>query len=286
MPEAAEVRIIADVLGELCIGKFLIAIDHDSQSRYAKSPMRRLEQFRSLLPRKILDVRTKGKKIIFDLGGIYMISFLGMEGQWRVQPANHSNLTLSIGEIKYFKHSQTQEQTKLCVIERILYYDDSRHFGALDLLFSDEELDKYLSRLGPDILQTIVTSEEWKKIFSLKRIQNKQITAVLLDQSVVSSLGNWLRCQILYDSKINPGKLVSDLTMTELESLRVHSHRIVREAYAKKGASLRTYVDPYGRKGDYEPVIYGKKKDPHGNPVVGETFKDGRTTWWCPAVQK
>lgn len=60
---------------------------------------------------------------------------------------------------------------------------------------------------------------------------------------------------ILYDAKIYPGKLVSELTTVELESLRIHSYKIVREAYPKGGASLKTYIDFYSNKGRYEPVI-------------------------------
>ena len=54
-----------------------------------------------------------------------------------------------------------------------------------------------------------------------------------------------------------------------------------------RGATIKSYADFYGDVGTATDrfLVYGKKFDPNGNPVVREKTADGRTTHWVPKVQ-
>lgn len=281
MPEGPEVKSIADELNHL-IRDYpdLISLDYDQGSRYDRKPLLHREEFNALLPRKIICLRTKGKKLIFDLGGIYLISSLGMEGRWTKNPGRHSNLWLSFGSV--FKSNRLLVK----VMEERLYFDDSRHFGEMIICLSDSELQSHLINVGPDLLAEEISREKWLEIFRGKSLQNKEITAMLLEQKLVSGIGNYLRAEILYRSKINPGRLIGDLSDEELERLRIIAHQIIKYSYLSKGCTIRSFWNLSGQAGKFQCQVYNHKKDPQGNSVVQTKFKDGRTTWWVPSVQK
>lgn len=309
MPERTEVYWIARGLHELYQGKTIISMGIDTRSRYyitdeqrnelqarsgAKATkwmlMNRFNQgkakFNQMAPFRIVQIHSRGKKIIFDLAvgnsdtaSVFLVSFLGMEGRWI--PGNpdvrgtHSNLWINIG-------------TKLGiidVIEHTVYFDDMRHFGSLDFYFSADDLKVALSDLGPDILLDEITPELWSSIVRGLRNQDKQICDFLLDQKRIAGIGNWMRCEIMYRARIRPDRTLGSLTDEEVERLRQVMLQVTQEAVDSHGLTIRTYWDPFGRKGTYECHVYGKTHDPLGNPVVKSTFKDGRTTHWVPAVQ-
>jgi formamidopyrimidine-DNA glycosylase len=263
----------------------LISLNHDGHSTHAKRPIFHLAEFNQLLPRKVIDVWAKGKKIIFDLDGIYMISSLIMTGKWVEEAGMHSNLWLSFGYCFEGKGCHGQDLL-VKVIEKILYFDDLRHFGTMAVCLSRAELQSHLVDIGPDLVSDEIPSELWLQIFRHPKIQQKEITAMLLEQNLVSGIGNYLRAEILYRARIHPGRLIRDLSDEELETIRVHSLQTLNESYLANGHTERTFIGVRRGRGRFICVVYNHERDPHGNKVNKTTFKDGRTTWWVPALQK
>lgn len=286
IPEGPEVHAIADELKEI-VKEYpdLISLNHDDHSTHAKRPIFHLAEFNQLLPRKIVDVWARGKKIIFDLDGIYMISSLIMEGKWREEPLMHSNLWLSFGYCFEGKGCHGQDLL-VKVIEKVLYFDDSRHFGTMIVCLSRAELQSHLVDIGPDLVSDDISSDLWLQIFRNQKIQHKEITAMLLEQNLVSGIGNYLRAEILYRARIHPGRLLRDLSDEELETIRVHAIETLQQSYLSRGFTVRTFLGVRRGRGEFVCVVYKQERDPYGNKVNRTTFKDGRTTWWVPALQK
>jgi DNA-formamidopyrimidine glycosylase len=269
MPEGPEVRIIADCLEKVLVGKTLLNICFDERSRYARHPLPNLDEL--TFPYKFSRVFTKGKKIIMMLSkDIYLISSLGMEGKWTFEKGTHSNL--------WFELSDDEENN-------ILYFNDSRHFGILEILTSENQLKERLSKIGPDLLNEEVSEDLWKKISRGKRIQKMQICKFLMEQKYFSGIGNYLRAEILYQAKIRPDRSLGELSDEELETIRVAALQLIRSSYESKGCTLHSYWDVYGNTGDFKVIVYEKSTDPFGNTVQRDTFSDGRTMHWVPAVQ-
>lgn len=220
MPEKGEVEVVSDQLKKLIVGKTLINISYDKNSRYFKGGVPGVSCLE--FPYQCIDILTKGKKIIISLGKndnqVFLLSFLGMTGRWLIKPSDHSNLWLEFESD--FK----------------LYFDDSRHFGTLTVYPDTKSLNAFLKRTtGPDLLNDDVKLEEWTKQIKNPRIKNKFIGVFLLDQKRFSGLGNYLRAEVLYACKINPFRKLCDLSDTEIEALLITSKEKIKASYAANG---------------------------------------------------
>lgn len=277
MPEGPEVHTIAKWLQSEVVGLILLNLNYNQQSRYGKlRPLPLIEELRTWLPSIIIDVDAKGKKIIFmleseDGSNIFLISSLAMEGKWIWDDQKHCDLWLDL---------LTPEGE-----ERRLYFKDSRHFGTLEILFGSEELMTRLREIGPDLLVDEISDREWLHKLRNGRIKRKKIGLFLMEQKYFSGIGNYLRAEILYAARISPHRSLESLSDDEALLVFNEARRIIWESYAGQGASLRTYQSPYGGKGTFQVVIYDKRVDPLGNPVIVENIGDNRTTHWVPALQ-
>jgi formamidopyrimidine-DNA glycosylase len=299
MPECCEARVVAEHLAKSLTGLTLLSLQWDQFSRYNREEITGYADVQSKFPATIKGVTVKGKHIIFIYQAVqsqdtfYSISFLGMEGKFLWEPESHSNLTFHFGY-------QIQGQIKLNVVERILYFDDSRHFGAITFYPTDAALITKLNTFGPDVLAYAmylqgmfpdlpesehITAERWREKFRNKRLVGKEVGVFLLDQGRFSGVGNYIRAESLYKSRISPHRPLGQLTDAEIEALRLAVFDVVYRSYRSQGHTLKSYRTPYGEKGEFECVVYGKSICPLGHPVTKTVTKDGRTAHWVPNVQ-
>ncbi len=291
MPEGPEVKIITEQLSIQLKEKDIIGIEFTDKSKFwnkaPESSKLHLTKFKKGIPGwekikfpiKIYNITCKGKQIFFHLRSplctIYLNSTLGMEGRWLNHREKHSDLWLNLG----YKNG------RLNVIKEKIYYDDSRHFGNLTLL-NQIEYDRKLNKLGPDVLSDPnLTFDKWLSRFSLAKCQNKQICVILLNQEIISGIGNYLKSEILYRCGIKPDRLVSNISAIKLEQLRIIAIQTITESYKSNGLTIRSYLSPDGKKGKFQCQVYGKDLDPYGNEVIKTKFKDGRTTYWVKECQ-
>ena len=122
--------------------------------------------------------------------------------------------------------------------------------------------------------------------FENKRLEKKEIAKFLLDQDKFSGIGNYLRAEILYDSKIDPFRKVGSLSKKEIDNLFKSTKKIVLKAYECGGHTLQSYTDPLGAIGRYAPKVYRREKDPEGRIVQIDLTSDNRAIYWVPEIQK
>lgn len=278
MPEGPEVHTIADWLRQEVIGFKFHDLVYDEGSRYSKKPLPLRDELRDRLHLIITEIDAKGKKIIFMLEDeegtepVFLVSSLMMEGKWIWEKEKHSNLSLELESIEGKNRS--------------LYFNDSRHFGTIEIAFGEEALLKRLSDIGPDLLTNDITDEEWLKKIRNTRLKNKKIGLYLMEQKYFSGIGNYLRAEILYAAKISPHRSLISLSDDEALIIFDESRRLILESYQAQGATLATYRNPHGGKGAFEVIVYNRKTDPLGNEVIAEDIGDKRSTHWVPAIQK
>jgi len=140
--------------------------------------------------------------------------------------------------------------------------------------------------LGPDLLAEKCSNENF--INSIRRKNKKTIAEALMDQTIVSGVGNYVKAEALYLSKISPHRVVETLTDKALQNLNVATRSVLVNSFESGGATLKSYSDFYGDAGDATQrfAVYGRKTDPEGRDVIKEQTRDGRTTHWVPDVQK
>jgi len=236
------------------------------------------------LPRKIIKVESRGKKILFyleqndeDEEKIIIGNELLMSGHWSKERVKWTRFSMVLDGGNTF------------------YFSEPRPFGRTRALFTSEQKDKYLSRVGPDLLKNVIPKEEWAERYRAMTKRKRKnarpvlICDALLEQPIFSGIGNYLRADIMYAAKIRPDKPVQDMTDEELEILRVAAHMLIRKSYQSKGLTVRDYHDIDGSSGKYVTLVYNRKTDALGNPVVKSKFKGKnptRNVHWVPAVQK
>ena len=268
MPEGPECRKCAISFGEYAGGEILENIEVIS-GRYLKSPLPGLKDLQEDLPLMIQGVGVHGKFIyvIFD-GKTNLWSTLGMTGAWQKNETKHSRIKLS------FKSGKS------------IYFNDMRNFGTLKYCQDAKLLASKLESLGPDMLADDITNESF--ISQMRKNNHHNITKTLMDQSVVSGVGNYIKAEALWLARLSPHRKVSDISDSSLKILNKAIKSVMKESFISGGATIRSYKDFFGESGDYSSrfMVYNQKKDPDGNEVVKEKTPDGRTTHWVPEVQR
>jgi DNA-formamidopyrimidine glycosylase len=278
MPEGPEVNIIKDGLNHNLKNKIIFDINLPEGSKFLKKTPDGYNDFKTSLPAKVKDIKSKGKLIyfVFD-NGWYLMCRLLMSGGWYLEKAHKHNHC----EIVYKKNS-SDEKTKS------IWFVDPRHFGTLKWTNNKSVLDTTLDDIGPDLLNDKITSEEYISKMKNQKNGKKTIATVLMDQSVFSGVGNYLKSEILYKARVSPHSIIKNIPddkMTEIFNIILEK---IKKSYIAGGASIRDYSDIRGNEGEYsfEFAVYQKKKDPLGNKVIMEKTKDGRTTHWVKEVQE
>jgi formamidopyrimidine-DNA glycosylase len=167
-----------------------------------------------------------------------------------------------------------------------LYFNDQRIFGWVRLA-SEEEVQKTFAPLAPDIIDPAVTSEYLFKKSRNKRIPIKQF---IMDNQIISGVGNIYANDALNLAKISPLRATGSLSREEMDRL-LESMKIVIDLGIQHGGATADgkYVHVSGLAGKYQNVmrVYSKKGQPCpncGNEIV-KVKLGGRGTFYCPTCQ-
>jgi formamidopyrimidine-DNA glycosylase len=166
-------------------------------------------------------------------------------------------------------------------------YRDVRRFGTWTLL-EPGQLADYIGarRLGGEPLERGFTTRVLTKALAGRRAPVK---AALLDQRAAAGIGNIYADEALWRARIHPLRPAGSLTPDEIARLRKGIRAALEAGIARRGATLRDYRDPEGRRGRMQDEfrVYGRAGEPCyrcGTPIE-KTRAGGRGTWYCPHCQ-
>ncbi|HEV8043937.1 MAG TPA: bifunctional DNA-formamidopyrimidine glycosylase/DNA-(apurinic or apyrimidinic site) lyase [Rubrobacter sp.] len=170
--------------------------------------------------------------------------------------------------------------------DRRLFLRDETGFTRARLLDA-AALEERLSSLGPEPLEDGFDAGYLPRKIGSRRAQIKPL---LLDQKVVSGIGNIYVDEILYDARLHPRRKANTISRAEWEAL----HAAIRENLAAgvehRGTTVRLYRDVLDRPGEHQNYLRVFEK--HGLPCPGcegEVVREkvgGRPTHFCPACQR
>lgn len=278
MPEIVEVKKFADMIWEKVGNKSINKINF-IDGRYKKHGA--FKKFDTLVfPIVVTSVGTRGKLMYIGLNcGSYLVVTLGLSGGFIFIPTNT-------------KHNYDNLNVEFETDGGKLYMYDQLSFGTITLYTDKTSLDKKLGTLGPDLLDETMTYALFKSRIHMKKNITKKIGLVLVDQKVISGVGNYLRADILWLSKISPMRLVNNLTETELQAIYTNAVGLIWGDYNKRYAIDKKIIKPdvllpemYGRL----YFIYSQKDDVDGKVVTKEELYEGaqvRYIYWVKEVQK
>ncbi len=153
-------------------------------------------------------------------------------------------------------------------------------------LLNDEELQKKISLLGYDVLVGDEVSNS--KIINKFRRFRSNICKVLMNQKCLAGVGNYMKSEILYQTKVDPFIDITDLSDEKIIEIYKFSRKIAKQAYEYGGATLYTFTGLSGDKTDFKDTlkVYSKSVCPLGHKIFKENTPDNRTTHWVPEIQR
>jgi endonuclease-8 len=251
MPEGPEVLEYYNFIKPLLNNKILTNIEILS-GKYLKKSLNNLDIFRDKLPCKINRVLIKGKTIFICLDNdSSLVITHGMSGYWSDELEKHTRIKFELNTSK------------------TLYYIDTRNFGTITICLSKDEFNFKENKLGPYILQDNITYKDFYSRLDTK--PRSKISVALLDQNLISGIGNYLRCDILWYAKINGECRIKDLTLHQKKVLYETSVNLCRY-YANMSFSLEFTPEHYNR--DF--FVYMQENDIYNNPILTKKI-NGRT---------
>ncbi|MCX7382526.1 MAG: bifunctional DNA-formamidopyrimidine glycosylase/DNA-(apurinic or apyrimidinic site) lyase [Alphaproteobacteria bacterium] len=237
---------------------------------------------RRLTGARVLGFRRRAKYILMRVDGDETVLIhLGMSGRMLIGPAGSNEET---------KHEhmvmETDDGWRVGFV-------DPRRFGAVDLMpTAGEDAHRLLAGLGPEPLEKAFSTGVLAEALAGKRTP---IKAALLDQTVVAGLGNIYVCEALFRAGIDPTAQATDIAAARITRLVREIKATLTEAIAAGGSSLRDYVQPDGELGYFQHAwkVYGREgeqcaqcKGPPGCMGIARIVQSGRSTFYCPRVQR
>jgi formamidopyrimidine-DNA glycosylase len=274
MPELPEVETIKEHLRELVVGSLITEVEVLDPGLVEQPWTEEFE--RELEGDRISGARRRAKHLIVELdSGNLLVFQLKIGGQLLLVPP-------------------VEEPTSALMLvlhlngDRRLFLRDETRFTRARLL-NAEDLEARLSTLGPEPLEEEFKRNGVEYLQETLSSRRAQIKPLLLDQKVVSGIGNIYVDEILYDARLHPRRKAS--TLSDEEWGRLHSAIIENLAAGveHRGTTVRLYKDVLGRSGEHQNYlrVFEKQGRPCPN-CEGKVVREkvgGRPTHFCPSCQ-
>jgi len=299
MPELPEVETIARGVHERVRGDRIVEAWFGGHREPFKTPPAR--QAAGLEGRVFLGVHRAGKHIVCDLGdgelepspspasqasagrpkgGEPAQPNARLAAQWIVHLGMTGRLLVTVPGAPVAAHTHVR---LLLASGRELRFVDPRRFGRLE--FRDLRSSAGFSATGAEPLT--IGAEEFASLFRGRRLP---IKAALLNQRLLTGVGNIYADESLFRAGVRPGRRAGRLTKRELERLRMELRAVLEHAIRRGGSSVSDYVDADGERGFFqlEHCVYQRGGLPclRCQTPIRRILLAGRGTHYCPRCQR
>ncbi len=273
MPEKPEVMTVVDKLKPELIGKTITKcnIYWDNIIAYPTT-----DQFKKkIINQKIHDINTRGKFIVISLNDYSLLIHLRMEGKFMFRKEGDS--ITKHEHVEFIFNDKTS-----------MRYHDVRKFGKMYLLNKEDTYNvKPLCELGLEYYDPNLTKE-----YLYDKLQKKSlpIKTVLLDQSIITGIGNIYDDEILFMSGISPLRKSNTITKEECSKIINNTKEVLNHAYHLGGTTIKSFTSSEGVHGLFqnELLVHGKGGEncPQCGSILIKTKIGGRGTHYCKKCQK
>jgi len=271
MPELPEVETIARGLDKRVAGEAIQSVWLGSKPEPLKSSAN--EIIAALESKTISGVRRAGKHIVFDLASSN--GSPAKNTQWIVHLGMTGSLRVSAPDVPIEKH--THAILKLSSGREVRFVDP-RRFGRLSVI------EKFAAP-GSEPLH--ISFEDFAKLF---RKRKTPIKSALLNQKLLSGVGNIYADEALFRAKVRSRRRASSLTRDELKRLHDALKKVLNQAIRLGGSSISDYVDADGEEGFFQLKhrVYGREGKPclACKTPIKRIVIAGRSSHYCPQCQK
>jgi formamidopyrimidine-DNA glycosylase len=225
--------------------------------------------------RTITGARRRGKYLWLPVGDDAVLAHLGMSGQ------------LLVGDPARPLSSHVRARFTFRDGGPDLRFTDQRTFGHLAIAPGGAELPAAISHIAPDPLEP---GFDLTALTARLRARRTGIKRALLDQSLVSGIGNIYADEALWHSRLHGARPSETLTRGQITRLFAAVEQVFTDALDAGGTSFDSlYVDVNGQSGYFERslAVYGRAGQPCrrcGTPVRRDPFMN-RSSYSCPTCQ-
>ncbi|RNI23272.1 bifunctional DNA-formamidopyrimidine glycosylase/DNA-(apurinic or apyrimidinic site) lyase [Flexivirga caeni] len=296
MPELPEVEVVRRGVATHVVGRAFTEVHlsgHRVARRHVAGPLDLADRLRG---QSVSAARRRGKYLWLELSGAHdgaaaadgvagsgeaLVIHLGMSGQLLVEAPDaprekhaHAVFDLSDG--------------------RQLRFVDQRTFGGLQLVpltddpFGPGTVPAIITHIAPDPLEAAFDQHSVSR--ALRR-RHTQLKRALLDQSLVSGIGNIYADEALWRARLHGERATEKLSSAAVRDVLGHATEVMTEALGRGGTSFDSlYVDVNGASGYFERSLnaYGRQGKPCrrcGTLMVRESFMN-RSSFSCPRCQR
>lgn len=292
MPELPEIETIKSGLQKKIIGLTINKIEvRSSKSFVGKSD--------DVKNKEILKVWRRAKMLGIDIEGKMTLLFhLKMTGQLIYdddqRPASPAGRFIGGHPTPDMRDQMPNNHTRVIFEfsdKSRLYFNDQRRFGWVKLIKNNELKtinNRLFVKLGPEPLEKEFS---WKLLKqNLLKHKSMAVKIAIMDQVVVSGVGNIYANEACFDAKIDPKTKVSHLKDEQFKKLYDGIIKSLRDGIKHGGSSRAHFVDSEGRKGyflDYA-FVYGRDKKPCKvcKTEIKKITLGGRGTYFCEKCQR
>lgn len=280
MPELPEVETIARGVDARVRGDRIVHAWFASHRGLFKTPA--AQQAQELEGRTFVSVHRTGKHIVCELARTKAQDKAGNQPdtQWIVHLGMTGRLLVTTPDAPLEAH--THARLELASGKEVRFVDP-RRFGKLDL----RDLSAGKSFNAPGAEPLTIAAEEFATLFRGRRLP---IKAALLNQSLLSGVGNIYADESLFQAGLRPRRASGRLTKVELERLRVALKAVLEHAIRLGGSSVSDYVDAEGVRGFFqlEHCVYLRTGMPckRCKTPIKRIILAGRGTHFCPKCQR
>ncbi len=291
MPELPEVQTTVDDLNKKIKNHKILKVWSDWSKYFRFSPGR--EKFLThIVGKKILRIFRLGKNILFELSDKHLMLI-------------HQKLTghLLVGRWKWDTRkkvwSSVNSKSPLAqpinqYIHLMFWLSGNKMMGLSDVRKFAKAIEgpreivlnlPDLKDLGPNPMDPKLTFEKFRKLFA----RRGRIKQVLMDQNIISGIGNIYSDDILYTAKIHPLSRVEKLKESQISAIYIAMKKILKLALKLRGTSIDDYRTPSGESGYYQKarLVYQREgeKCPRGH-IIKRLKLGGRSAHFCSKEQK
>ena len=308
MPELPEVENLRRGLARAIIGEKIKRVEVrkpklvSGKGNIRFASRRKKEKFiKGITGERFRAIERRGKNLIFKLShGKIILAHLKMSGQFVYLPSHKAMARRGnprggkiIGghPIEISERELPNKHTHIIfeLEQGTLYYNDTRMFGYLLYYpgLKAFEIENHFGHLGLEPLSFDFTA---KYFFNALKNKKGKIKAVLMEQKIVTGLGNIYTDESLFEARIRPDRNANSVSLKEATQLHKAIIRIIKRAVKVGGSSVATYRLLDETRGNYarEHKVYGKagKLCIRCKKPLKKMAIQGRTTIFCPQCQK
>ena len=273
MPELPEVETVRRGLHAHVVGRKIVSA---TQLHPRALNPKSIDTLDILSGAKVLDTKRRGKFLWFVLDRPYVLSaHLGMSGQFLIDPADQ-------------RHTRAQFTLKKGLKTTALHFNDQRTFGWVSIEEATNGLPRSVQGIAPDIFEDECDLDA--VVASIHK-RNVSIKTAILNQNIVSGIGNIYADESLWLAKVHPEFRANEMKPAQIRRVLDCAKEVMCRALEVGGTSIdELYINVNGESGYFDISLnaYGQEGEPCprcGKQISRIKFAN-RSSHFCPKCQR